>query len=146
MTALRAIQAGLEISDPTAMEIKKVWAFRPPADKSLADLPCWLNSWTFTGEERQFAHERLQRYTVSMQLFVGSADVEADIKADIASAFMAELVDALDASIALGGAVTYQNLRGGDPTLALLDWAGLGYVGLNLFLDLEMKEGASFAR
>ncbi len=34
---------------------------------------------------------------------------------------------------------------GGDPTLALLERANLGYIGLDLFLDLWMEEAATFA-
>ena len=58
---------------------------------------------------------------------------------------MEKAVEALDADVTLAGAVTRQSLRGGEPTLVSLERAGLSYIGLDLFLDLEMKEAKSFS-
>jgi hypothetical protein len=36
-------------------------------------------------------------------------------------------------------------LRGGDPTLAVLNWAGIDFVGLDLFLDVQITDGVSIS-
>ena len=139
---LVAIQGGLSITDPTATSISTAYKYVPRQDTTLPGTPCWMNDWTLIREERHI-DMRIQFYTVHMQLFVRDAD--QDQAADIASAFMEKTVEALDADVTLAGAVTRQSLRGGEPTLVSLERAGLSYIGLDLFLDLEMKEAKSFS-
>ena len=139
---LVVIQAGLSITDPTEVSIGTAYKYVPRQDTTLPDTPSWMNDWTLIREERHI-DMRIQFYTVHMQLFVRDAD--QDQAADIASAFMEKTVEALDADVTLAGAVTRQSLRGGEPTLVSLERAGLSYIGLDLFLDLEMKEAKSFS-
>ncbi len=139
---LVVIQAGLSITDPTEVSIGTAYKYVPRQDTTLPDTPSWMNDWTLIREERHI-DMRIQFYTVHMQLFVRDAD--QDQAADIASAFMEKAVEALDADVTLAGAVTRQSLRGGEPTLVSLERAGLSYIGLDLFLDLEMKEAKSFS-
>ena len=139
---LVAIQGGLSITDPTATSISTAYKYVPRQDTTLPGTPCWMNDWTLIREERHI-DMRIQFYTVHMQLFVRDAD--QDQAADIASAFMEKTVEALDADVTLAGAVTRQSLRGGEPTLVSLERGGLSYIGLDLFLDLEMKEAKAFA-
>jgi hypothetical protein len=136
-----AIQDGLAITDPIAEDVKKAYKYVPRANVTLTDVPAFTNEWTLTSLDR-FVSFRIQNYTVHMQLFVEDADI--DRAADIASSFHKELIDALDADIALNNTVTQHSLRGGNPTLVGLERAGKIYIGLDLFLDLEMKEGATF--
>lgn len=137
-------EATLAITSPVTSSIKKAWPYFPPQNVLLPELPAFMNSWDLVREDR-FIDLRVQIYTVNMQLYAAKATIEQDRGADIASAFMEQLVDALDADITLAGSVTSHNLRGGSPTLAILERAGDSYIGLNLFLDLEMKEAKTFA-
>ena len=70
-------------------------------------------------------------------------DSDQDQAADIASSYMNAFITAHNADIQLGGSATLTTLRGGDPTLAVLNWAGIDYVGLDLFLDAEIKDAVS---
>ena len=139
---LVVIQAGLSITDPIEASVGAAYKYVPRQDTTLPATPSWMNDWTLIREERHI-DMRIQFYTVHMQLFVRDAD--QDQAADIASAFMEKAVEALDADVTLAGAVTRQSLRGGEPTLVSLERAGLSYIGLDLFLDLEMKEAKSFS-
>ncbi len=142
LDALIVIQASLTITDPASISVKRAYKLFPDRDSALPDTPAWTNSWTLAREDRRI-DLRETFWTVNMQLYVDDADL--DVGADIASAFMEEIMDALDGDVTLGGAVTDSALRGGDPTLGLLDWGGLGYAGLNLFLDLKMTEAKAFS-
>ena len=144
MTNLVALQAGLSITSPLALAVKKAWPYVPPQSVLLPDLPCWTNSWDL-GREDRFVGMREQRYTVQMQLFVAEAGAgEQDRQADVATAFMDKLVDALDADVTLGQTVSEHWLRGASPSLAILERGGKSYIGLNLFLDLRLTEAKSF--
>ena len=111
------------------------------AGDATPECPCFLNSWTMVDEERA-PQQRIQHYTVHMQLFID--DTDHDRAADIATAFHVALVDALDAATSLSGSVVYQQLRGGSPTLATLT-RGRDYIGLDLFCELTLKEGKAFS-
>jgi hypothetical protein len=77
-------------------------------------------------------------------------DADSDRAADIASAFMEKIVDAFDAHERLGGnTVAFRTkLRGSGggtrPTLFTVTWAGNTFVGLDLFLDVELTEGKTY--
>ncbi|MCY4107885.1 MAG: hypothetical protein OXG11_02535 [Chloroflexi bacterium] len=139
---LVAIQGGLSITDPIAVSVGAAYKYVPRQSTTLPATPSWMNDWTLIREERHI-DMRIQFYTVHMQLFVRDAD--QDQAADVASAFMEKTVEALDADVTLNGTVTRQSLRGGEPTLVSLERGGLSYIGLDLFLDLEMKEAKSFS-
>lgn len=139
---LVAIEKDIAITEPARLAVKRAYKYFPPQSVAVPDLPCFMNSWTLV-EERRGISLREQRYTVNIQFFAGEGD--QDYTADVASAFMAAFMDALDADVSLGGAVTDSDLRGGNPTLAILERAGRSYIGLNLFLDLTMKDAVSFA-
>lgn len=136
------IQAALSITSPITASIKKAYKYIPKSSVALPDTPAWLNEWTLNTVER-FVGFRIQTYTVHMQLFV--LDADPDRGADIASSFAKEMIDALDADVSLGQTITQQTLRGGNPTQGSFERVNLTYSGLDLFLDLEMKEGATFA-
>ncbi len=80
-----------------------------------------------------------------MHLLVSKLSADDDVSFDIATAFMTSIVDDFDADVSLNGTVTEARLRGGPDTLAILDRGGDRFAGLDLFLDLEMKEGKNFA-
>lgn len=141
LTNLVALQAGLAITDPVAASIKKAWNYMIPQGGIAPDTPCWMNTWRMERMERGSAVRR-QFYTINMQLLVRDADQER--AADIATAFHVALVTALDGNLTLGGTVKVHTLRGGDPTLFTMDRAGLSFIGLDEYLDVELWDAATF--
>ena len=135
------IQEGLSITDPLTLAVKRAYKYVPEASSALPDTPAWTNEYSLTNVER-LVSLRIQTYTVHMQLFIDDADL--DRAADIASSFLKQMIDALDADVSLAQTITQQSLRGGNPTLGSMPRANMPYTGLDLFLDLEMKEGATF--
>jgi hypothetical protein len=138
---LATLLEGLEITDPMPARIKRCWRFIPPARMAIADFPCAM-----LGYELQAVHFgsaiRQKNYSIHIQLLAGRAEVEADIAADIASAFLEALHDALSSHQRLGGtASVIRELRGASPeTLTVLEWAGVAFVGLDLFLEVTLAE------
>ncbi len=142
MASIIVVQAALAITDPITASVAEAWKYRPPGKMALNSFPVFMNEWTFVGEKRANSL-REQEYTVHMQLAVNDSD--ADQAADIASAFHVALIDAFDADVKLNNTVTRQSIRGGNPTLANLEFAGPNYIGLDLFMDIVMSEGGTFA-
>ena len=141
---ITVIQLAMAITSPVAIAVKKAWKFLPPQNVLIPELPAWTNSWDMIREERGIGM-RVQFYVVHMQLFVARMTVEDERSFDIATAFMEQVITDFDADISLAGNVTEARIRGGSPTLAGLDRGNERFVGLDLFLDLEMKEAKNFA-
>lgn len=137
-----AVQGAMSISSPASIAALRAYKYVPARDSALPDTPCWFNSWSFVREERLIQLRR-SFYSVRMQLAVHDADL--DRAADIATAFHVAAVADFSADVTLNGQVTNTEFRGGSPTLVRLDWAGMTYVGLDLFLDLVMEEAVTFA-
>lgn len=131
------LQSGLSIASPVAAAVKRAYRLAPNRADALTDLPCWLNAWTLARTDRTF-DGLTQYYTVRMQLFVDDAD--SDRGAAIATAFHDAFVAAWNADTGLGGTVDNSVLRGGTPTICLLDWGGRSYPGLDLMLDVELYD------
>ena len=113
---------------PTTKTVVKAYKYFPnQAYKiSLSDTPCFFNGFTLQLEKRANSL-RSQLYEVHSQMIVD--DVDKDVAADWAAAFWAKIVDAFDSELNLKGACTTQVLRGGQPTLADLEWAGEHHIG-----------------
>ena len=137
---LVVVESALAITAPVKANVKKAYKTYPKKGTALS-APCMMNGWTLRQHDR-FVALREQRLTISIQLFADDADT--DRAADIAAAFYEVLVDALDDDVTLNGNVTDSVLRGGDPTLAGLEWDGRVYVGLQLFLDVTISEARAF--
>lgn len=139
LTRLATMEKALTISAPIAASIKRVHTLPPNRGQALADTPCWINSWQLSRIESGLggaAGPRHEYYAVHAQLFVSDADINR--AASIATAFLPKFIEALNADYTLGDAVLTAELRGGDPTLALLEWGGQSYAGLDLFVDLDL--------
>ncbi len=136
------VQGGLAITDPITASVQKAWKYVPSRRATLADTPAFTNSWRLVSTESGNSLFRRQ-YTVNMQLFVNDADT--DRAADIASSFEQALHVAFNADKRLENTVTRQTIYGGDPTLALLEYAKKTYVGLDLFMDIWMNDDVTFA-
>jgi len=140
MTNIVSLQEGLSITAPISSSILRAYKYMPPMASGLPDTPCFLNNWTLQNQELDIGL-RILFYTVRMQLAV--LDADQDQAADIASSYMNALITAHNADVQLGGSCTLTVLRGGDPTLAVLNWAGIDYIGLDLFLDVQITDGVS---
>ena len=140
LTNLVTLQEGLSITAPVSSSIKRAYKYTPPQSSSLPDTPCVLNTWSLTSQELDISL-RILFYTIRMQLIVHDSD--QDRAADIASSYMNAIITAQNADVTLDGAVNQSILRGSDPTLGVLSWAGVDYIGLDLLLDIELKAAVS---
>lgn len=139
---LTTIQAAVSITDPATVSVLKAWKYAPPQKAALADVPAWINDWTLISEDRANSL-RTQEYLVRSQLFVYDADL--DRAADIATALFVAYVDDLDADVKLNNTVTRQSIRGGEPTLVVLEFGRRSYVGVDVLMSMTMREGATFS-
>ena len=138
--------ATLAITAPVASQIQRVYKYVPALSTAITDYPCIFLTYELTAA--RFPPSFLEQdYTVHIQLFAGRVEIEQDIASDIASAFLEALVTKVSQSQRLGNTVSViRGLRGATPdTLAGLQWAGVGFVGLDLFLDVTLKTAASHA-
>ena len=142
MTNVVSLQEGLSITAPVSSSILRAYKYMPPMASALPDTPCFLNNWTLQNQELDVGL-RILFYTVRMQLVV--LDADQDQAADIASSYMNALITAQNADVQLGGSCNLTVLRGGNPTLAVLNWAGIDYIGLDLFMDVEIKDAVSIS-
>ena len=142
MAAVVTLQESLSITAPISSSILRGYRFMPPMSSALPDTPCFFNSWTLQNQELDIGL-RILFYTIHMQLAV--LDADQDVAADIASSYMNALITAHNADVQIGDTVTLSQLRGGDPTLAVLSWAGTEFIGLDLFLDVELKDAVSIS-
>lgn len=141
--ALAALLETLTITEPLALGIRKAWKFVPPSNNAVVDLPCTFSKYEL--KKVVFGPALLQRqYAINIQLLAGKADMQGDIASDIASAFCEALVQKLLENQRLSGTVAnIIGLRGASPdTLTTLNWAGLPFVGLDLYLDVLLSDTA----
>lgn len=136
------LQKGLSIDDPIEQTVKAVYKYFPSRNNAAPARPFWMNTWTLRAQRRQSNGWDQVDYTVRSQLCVDDASL--DRAADIATAFGDALMDALDRDITLNGGTARHDLRGADPTLALLEWSGKTYVGLDLYIDLTLTRIRNF--
>ena len=147
LDALVKVEEGLSITEPSTVRVAKAYKFVPPQSVSIAaNLPTWTNDFTLTSYEGNVS-QSVTLYTVHAQLFIGDGD--QDVNADIAASFMTAFLTAMSAASQLVDAngtptVTQHTIRGGNPTLAGLT-RDRAYIGLDLFIDLHMVQGATFA-
>jgi hypothetical protein len=132
---LVGIERNLEIIDPATIKVARAYTGPPPSRRTLNDVPCFINTWRFIRELRGNGARSLY-YEIHPQLVVRDADT--DQAHAIAAGFLEAFLFALDADVDLGGSVSNQHLRGGDPTVVTYTFAGKRYIGLDLFIDVEM--------
>ena len=141
ITSLAAMQATLEITDPVALKVKRVYDTIPDA-KVILETPCWINTWTFLPEIRGGGLRETQ-FDIRMQLFCyDSSQAKASL---IAAAFFEKILDAIDTNNTLGGLTNGNDFSGGDPTLVGLTWNLRSYVGLDLHFMAKVKEAFNFS-
>lgn len=146
IAAVNVIQAAITISSPSSIAVAKVWPYFPPQSVAVSESPAFFNEWIFVREDRTTNGMRQQYYTDHMQLFVYDAD--SDRAADIATAFMAAIVDAFDAEETLNGTAFRTKLRGSGggnrPAIFPVKWDNFTFIGLDLYLDIELTEGKTY--
>lgn len=148
ITELAAIEAGVTFNSgivgaPTS--IARVYPFFPKTAKFAVDLPCFMNRWTLIGVNRRANNQRRLSYIVRPQALVGKAEGESDVHAQVATAIHDAFMTAIDANLGLGTAAGWlRETRGEDETLALLEFNGLGYVGLAYEFEVDLYDVSSF--
>lgn len=144
--ALVTLWEGVEITDPVVSSIKRVYPFAPPARVALGDTPCIVLTYEQRGLGIGPGAHLHKNYTTHAHVFIGRAEADTDVKCEMAAAFNDALIQALVGGIRLhDGAITVTDLRGAPDTLAVLEWSGQGYVGLDLFLDFQIDEAVTYA-
>lgn len=130
------------ITDPIAKTIAKAYPMLPPARVALADLPCAMMP-SHELQETNFRPAWIeQKFAINLQVFVKKAEVEQDIGAQMAAAFLNAIAQKLSDGLRLGGTSSLvRGLRGSQNTIGLLPWAGVNYVGLDLFVDVTLITG-----
>ncbi len=137
---------GITITEPVATSINRAYKYSPASNRGITDLPCALLG--FQLEEVDFQPGLLTKHwAIGIQVLVGRADADLDMKADIASEFLEKIIQALSDHLKLGGTVkAVQEFRGASPaTVTLLEFAGVGYVGLDLSLKFTISEAKEHA-
>lgn len=142
LTRIAAIQAGLSITLPVAVSTKRAYRYPPSRDKALTDFPCWINMPRLVRVEPHIGL-LVRWYTVRMQVFVQEADLDrgAEIAQELVEAAIVEFTK--PSNLDLNGNVTNTSIRGADPTIGMLEWAGHGYPGGDLLLDVEIKSSVN---
>lgn len=146
LPALGAIQKALTVTvDGTVYKINRVYDYPLPANRKVQDLPCWVNTWSFGGDLDKGLGSGKLNYEIHSQLYVGEAIPNTGQWAEVATYLHSAFVDALRLDLRLSGTTNLPvDLRGGDPTLAILNHANTDYVGLDYRIDLRMWERATF--
>jgi hypothetical protein len=135
--ALCNLQLSLQITDPFYATIKAAYPLPPNrAMSGLPDVPCWINVWGLT-ETMNWGQLRIERYAITMQLFVPGADT--NVSAKVASAFATAFIAAWDESDGdLEGQTVGTQLRARDPSVVNMEWGGQSYAGIQFTMDIDV--------
>ena len=134
------LEKALAITSPVVKSVVDAYKYVPPQTHNLVEVPVWMNSWQINDVSWMPGNQRMTSYSVNMKLAAGSATVEQDRAADIATAFWEALLKALRDDVNLGGTIDQHKIRSQGPTLAILEFGGRAYIGLDVWLDLEVIE------
>ena len=141
-TALQALEKGIKITTPAAMQVKAAHWGTPP--NAVTDLPAVINALSEPDRTLGFG-SRDQRMNITVQLLVAKATVEDARSCLLATAFWFAAKDAFDKSSTIGGTVPMATLRGADPTVpVILQHAGQAYIGFSAILDIHAVEAFTF--
>lgn len=131
-----AIETALTVTAPTgAPSIKRVYTYVPPKSET-PKTPCWIHSVTL-GPVDHFAGSREMLYIVRSQFLSGEPN--EDRASDVAAAYLGAWLDAISNNQTLNGTVSGPiRVRGLDPTITRLEYAGAAYIGLDLVIEIPM--------
>jgi hypothetical protein len=142
--ALADLLETVAITEPRETGILKCWHFPPDMKTPLTNLPCAML--TYEQQPIRFLPSLLMKpYAIHILVFVGQTASQAETHADTASALLDEIINTLSANQRLSGSVgVIREFRGASPdTLVQLDRNGIGYVGLDLYLEVTLNDAAS---
>lgn len=145
------VQEALAITSPMAAAVRKAFKFFPEPTQELPGDRVFQNEWSMQPlDTRRLMSMRELVYTVRTQFLAGSAqsgDVERTEA--ICTAFWEKLIEALyplnttpaalTAALSLNGTCTIATLRGGEPTLGVIQRGGKAYIGFEAFLELRIE-------
>lgn len=143
MLALPALLESVSIEQPVEARIKKAFPYQPPSNVTLPDVPAAAASWTLTGFQPA-VDLLITVYAIRVQVFVGEITTENDRLADACTALWEAIVAAWAADTTLSNTLTGSTIRGNQPTLAVLERGNKSYLGLDFFIDAELKEAIAF--
>ena len=146
VSALVTLLESVTITDPKATTIKKVYRFPPDMGTALTMLPCAIL--TYEQQPVRFLPALMMKpYVIRIVLFVGQASSQAETHADTASALLDAIITTLSENQRLDNTVgVIREFRGASPdTIVLLDRNGIGYVGLDLYLEVTLNSAANHA-
>lgn len=133
---IKAVEETLSITSPLAQSIERVYKY-VPSRLAMPEVPCFIHTYSLAEVQHLPNAQRKQMYVIRTQFLSGDAD--QDKASDIASAFLEKWVDAFSADLTLNGACSGPiRMRGGDPTLTALEYAGKSWIGLDLAMDVPM--------
>lgn len=140
-TALAALFDDLSIADPVTMAIGHVYPYPPPIAEVI-EAPAIVIGHSLTEARFMPGGMVQQDYEMSVQIYAADADADADMGANIANAFLDEIVSALSAHVTLSGEVqVVKALRGGSGgTLVSLVRGKMAYVGLDLVIPINITD------
>lgn len=149
MTALKELEESIELPQKVASElgmnsrsVARAYLIAPGRARKLNDVPCFIN-WPDTAEDLGGFGTEAQESRHSIQIdFYGKPDPDAG--AEMAAAFFDATYEALKAERPVGrrlkGSCDFLTLRGERPLIETLEWAGDGYPGFHLFLEVTLFE------
>lgn len=132
---------GIAITEPVAASIVRAYATVPDMGRAISDLPCvMLPTHELQGVDFKSAFLE-KRYAVNVQVFIKRVDVEQSLSARMASAFEDAIILKCSDTLRLGGnASVIRGVRGERETLVRLEWAGEAFVGLDMWIDVTLKQ------
>ena len=130
LKALAAMQA-------TLPGVIRTYPYPPSRREALTDFPCWTNTYSFA-ESLGWGALRVERYTITSQLFIRNANQNAAAAeaTAIGSAYL-KAWDELDNP--LGGETVGTDMRTVQPTLGMIEWAGQSYVGCQFLMAIDVS-------
>lgn len=146
VSALVTLLEAVSITDPRTVAIKKVYKFPPDMGTALTMLPCVVMS--YEQQPVRFLPALIMKpYVIHLLVFVGQTASQAETHADTASALLEAIITTLSENQRLDNTVgVIREFRGGSPdTLVALDRNGIGYVGLDLYLEVTLNGAANHA-
>jgi hypothetical protein len=134
------LEKALSITSPVTLAVKEAFKYIPPQTHNVVETPVWMNAWQLNDMSWLPGNQRMSSYSINMRLAAISAMVEQDRGADIATAFWEALIKALRNDVKLGGTIDQHKLRSQGPTLVVMEFGGKAYIGLDVWLDIDVIE------
>jgi hypothetical protein len=146
LEAFMRVEAGLEVSEPAPVALKRTYPLLPPASAAL-ETPCIMHQYRRVKGER-IVGARISEFDIRVQLLVAPASgPDVDVKSQVAAAFDEEIVAAFDNNVLLDSTTAFQRIveeqRDWQP--AVFEWNGVGYIGCEYLYRVTSHEVGEFA-